>query len=382
MLNLEDQIFKQIEKSNNILIIFKEDGDGDFLASALGLFLFLKNSNKSVEIVKSNNENIERDKKSLSFLPSYEKINNKIENIRRFIVSLNIENAKISQIKYSLEKDQLNFIISPASGWFENKDVSTRAGEFKYDLIITVGVSDLESLANLYDENVEFFYKTTIINIDNRASNEDFGQINLINLNVPTVSEIIFNLLKNNDEKKISEDVATCLLAGIIKKTKNFQVGNLTPKTFLAGSELINFKARREEIIQELFHSKSLDCLKLWGEILNNLRSENNNKLLWSKINYKDLNSTGKNSLDEIVEDLISGLPETDIFVVLTEKNKEETVVFVYSLKTFDVLNALKDFNPQGNKKMLELLIKKPIKDVEKIIIYEVLLNKSHNDIN
>lgn len=79
---------------------------------------------------------------------------------------------------------------------------------------------------------------------------------------------------------------------------------------------------------------------------------------------------------------MISGLPETDIFVVLTEKNKEETVVFVYSLKTFDILNALKDFNPQGNKKMLELLIKKPIKDVEKIIIYEVLLNKSHNDIN
>ncbi len=352
MINLEKQIFKQIEKANDILIIFLDNKDGDSLAASLGLLIFLKNIGKKVAIVSANGsqENSTNYKNNLNFLPFFKKIESELSNLRRFIVSLNIKNAKISQIKYSLDEDKLNFIISPASGWFSAEDISSRADEFKHDLIITVGVNDLEFLGEIYDTNVEFFYKTTIINIDNVAANEDFGQINFVDLNSVTNSEVIYYLLKNYEAKQISEDVATCLLAGIIKKTKNFKSGNLSPKTLLASSELIALGARREEIVKNLFYSKSISSLKLWGEVLKYLKSENNGEFLWSKIGPEYLAefSPESESLEEIIDELISSLPKAKVFVLLTKK-EEKINIKAFSLKAVNCLSLLKDYNGKGN---------------------------------
>lgn len=381
MLNLEDQIYKQIEKSQNILILFKEDEDGDITASGLAFFIYLKSLKKDINIVNSSKK-INIKNKKLNFLPFYNNIIYKLENIRRFIVSLSIKNAKVSQIKYSLDEEKINFIVSPSSGWFKNEDVSTKVGEFKYNLIITLGIKDLESLGEMYDENIEFFYKTTIINIDNNPSNEDFGQINYIDLNSPTLSEVLYTLIKYN-KNTINEDVATCLLAGIIKKTKNFKSGNLTPKTFLSSSELINLKANREEIINNLINSKSLELLKVWGEILNTLKSECNNKIIWSKIrlNYLEINNND-DILDDIVEELIGNLPEAKIFIVLAEKNKKETEIQIFSLiNNINILEKTKTFNPSGNSKHIFINVKKEFKDVEQKE-FKDLLNIFASDIN
>ena len=352
MINLEKQIFKQLEKANDILIVFLNNKDGDALAASLGLFIFLKNIGKKVAIVGANGgqEKSINYKNNLNFLPFFKKIESELSNLRRFVVSLDIKNAKISQIKYSLDEDKLNFIISPASGWFSAEDISSRADEFKYDLIISVGVNDLELLGEIYDTNVEFFYKTTIINIDNVAANEDFGQINFVDLNSVTNSEVIYYLLKNYEAKQISEDVATCILAGIIKKTKNFKAGNLSPKTLLASSELIALGSRREEIIKNLFYSKSISSLKLWGEVLKYLKSENSGEFLWSKIGPEYLAefSPESESLEEIIDELISSLPKAKVFILLTEK-EEKINIKAFSLKAINCLSLLKDYNGEGN---------------------------------
>ena len=354
MLNLEEQIFHQIEKSNYILIIFSSNKEEDSLPSALALFLFLKNLDYKIDIV-GNKEKFNK----LSFLPSYSNIQENLENLRRFIVSLDISNTKVSQIKYSVDKNKLNFIVSPAQGWFTSKDVSTKTGEFKYDLIITIGVSDLESLNDIYDNQVEFFYKTPIINIDHQSSNEEYGQINFIDINAVANSEIIFYLLKNYKKKYIDKDIATCLLSGIIYKTKNFKTNNLTPRTLLTTSELINLDGKREEIINNLYRSRNISTLKLWGKVLNNLHSENKNKLIWSKISKQDFQEANGSDegLIEIIDELIVNVPETKLIAIFKEEEKE-TKLLLYSPKNINVLEMLKDFKPQGTMKIAWAKIK------------------------
>ena len=193
MLNLEQQIFKQIEKSKNILLTFVTDPDGDALDAALAFYIFLKKLNKNIDLAS---DNIDKNNNLLFFLPNYSEIKNNLINLRRFIVSLDISQAQVNQIRYTIDKDKLNFIISPSRGWFKPEDISTQAGEFKYDLIISLGSADLESLGEIYNQNIEFFYKTTIINIDYHSNNEEFGQINYVDLNVAAISEITFYLLK------------------------------------------------------------------------------------------------------------------------------------------------------------------------------------------
>jgi phosphoesterase RecJ-like protein len=367
MLNLEQQIFKQIEKSKNILIVFSKNQDGDAVAAALGLLAFLKKEDYQVSLagqtVKENS--------TFSFLPNYNQIEGFLSNLRRFVVSVDISQAKVSQIKYAVENDRLDFIISPSEGWFKPEDVSSRVGEFKYDLIITIGVNELESLGSLYDQNVEFFYKTTIINIDNQPDNEDFGQINFIDLNAVAVSEIIFYLLKNYRSELISEDIATCLLTGIIQKTKNFKSSNLTPRTLLASSELIAYQARREEIISRLYRSRDIRTLRLWGKFLSHLHSENNESLIWSKLTAKHLKEAEASleNLDDVIDELIVNVPRANLVLVFYEKSLSETKLILYSLKNVNALEILSKYSPQGNSRLASAIIKQDVETASATII-------------
>lgn len=371
MLALEQQIFKQIEKSKSILVVFPADWDGDAVASALGLFLFIKKAGYAVEIAgfKSGQATT-----NLSFLPNYPEIQKTLVNLRRFIVSLDISQAKVNQIKYLVENNQLNFIISPSEGWFKPEDVSSRAGEFKYDLIITVGAADLETLGNIYDQNVEFFYKTTVINIDQQSANEEFGQINFIDLNSAAIAETIFYLLKNYRSELISEDIATCLLAGIISKTRNFKTPNLTPRTLLTTSQLISLGARREEIVDHLYRSRDLTVLKLWGRILNNLQSESGGQLIWSKLKISDFQETktAYDNLTEIIDELIANVPSAKIIAIFSEEELAKTRLIVYSLKNINALELLKDYAPHGTIKLAQAIINKNLETTSSEIIPEL----------
>ncbi|MCX6795454.1 MAG: hypothetical protein NT165_01845 [Candidatus Falkowbacteria bacterium] len=305
-----------------------------------------------------------------SFLPSFEKISNKIENLRKFIVSLNIKDAKVSQIKYLVEKDSLNFIISPAEGWFKPEDISTSESGFKYDLIITINCQDLESLGEIYYQNIEFFYQTTIINIDHQAENEDFGQINLTDLNAVSVSEIIYELFSEKDNL-INEDVATCLLLGIITKTKNFKTTNLTPKTLLNTSKLISLGANREEIINRLYRSRDFKVLKLWGKVLNNIRSEQDGLLIYSFVKPDDFLETGTDNscLSEIIDELIANLPEAKMILIFTEESGGKTKVLIHAQKNSNPLIIFKDYQVSGSNKFCQLEISGSIiENTEKIV--------------
>ncbi len=377
MLEIEEQILRQIEKSENILITFPVDWNGDAIASSLALFLYLKKLNKKVVLAadKSLSDQSEEisSAKIFSFLPEISKIKNDLDSVRKFIVSLDIKNAKVDKIKYTLEKDKLNFIISPKEGFFSSKDISSQSSGFRYDLIITINATDLESLGKIYDNNIEFFYKTSIINIDHQASNEEFGQINLIDLNSVATAEIIFSLLKERSTDNINEDIATCLLAGIIYNSKSFKTPNLTPKTLLSTSQLINLGARREEIINELYRSRSLESLKLWGKVLSNLISLDNNHIIYSHLSQEDFSQTNteSNHLLSVVDELIANIPSAKIIAIFYPhpKHKERTNFFLYSVKNINSLEIAKEYEPQGTQKIIQGKINKNLEEAQKEIL-------------
>ena len=351
MLTIEQQIFKQIEKAKNILLVFPMEWEGDSVSATLALFTYLRKIEKTVDIAAAKPD---REMNALSFLPGFNEIKNNLDHLRRFIVSLDISKTKVSQIKYIVENNQLNFIVSPEDGWFEPQDVSSKAGEFLYDLIITIGANDLESLGNIYDQNVEFFYKTPIINIACQAANEEFGQINFIDLNCVGTSEMIYNLLQADDNKLIiNEDIATGLLGGIIIKTRNFKTGNLTPRTLLITSELISLGARREEIVNRLYRSRQMSDLKIWGKILNNLHLEDGGDLAWSWIAKTDTQNheIAEDILRDMIDELMTNLPDVKIVLILVEQDFTKTRMFVFSLKNTNVLDLLKNYNPKGTVK-------------------------------
>lgn len=385
MLTQEQQIFEQIKKADNILITFKSAWSGDAVASGLALFLFLKKLNKNVDIVA---EKLDADE-LYSFLPGYSEIKYGLDNLRKFIISLDITNTKVSQIKYQKEENKLNFIISPKDGWFTEDDITTDTSGFKYDLIMAVSAPDLESLGRIYDNDTEFFYQTPIINFDHSSTNESFGQINFIELTAVATAEIIFSLIDSYSRDLIDENIATCLLAGMIAETKSFKTNNVTPRALLTASQLMSLGARREEIVNHLYRSKNLNVLKLWGRVLVRLTGALDNKLIWSTLSATDFlktNSTEKD-LTDVINELIVSIPQAKVIAIIYEREAlpampgqaptgtvglgpiKTTDLLLYAIKNINALGLIKEFNPSGSKNIARAVIQAPLAEAEKIII-------------
>ena len=338
--------------------------------------LFLKKLDKQVDVAaeKFGQSNL------YSFLPAYEKIKNSVDNLRQFIISLNIANTKVNQIKYKVEDNTLNFIISPKDGFFNEGDISTRSGDFKYDLIIVIDTPDLEFLGKIYDNDTEFFYNTPIINIDHHGSNEEFGQINKIDLTAVSTSEILFSLFNNYSRAFIDENIATCLLAGMISKTRSFKTPNVTPAALSTAAQLVSMGADREKIVNQLYRSRPLNVLKLWGRVLARLSGAMGNKLVWSTLKEDDFakTETGEKDLDEVIDELIINMPEVKIIVLfytLKINGKKYAKAIIYSIKNIDSLGLIKELNPEGTKKMAVIKAEKPTEELEKEVI-EMIKNK------
>ncbi len=370
MLNQEQQIFEQIKKANSILITFNKLWNGDAVASALALFLLLKKMDKNVDIAADQFEQ----GKMFNFLPSFDRIENTLENLRKFIVSVNISNAKVGQIKYKIEDKSLNFIIAPKEGFFTKDDVSSKSGDFKYDLVIVMDTPDLESLGPIYDNDTEFFYKAPIINIDHHSNNEEFGQINHVELTATSTAEIVFDLVSREYRNLIDEDIATCLLAGIISKTRNFKTSNVSPQALSFSSQLISMGARREDIVNRLYRSKSLGVLKLWGRVLARLTGAMDNKIVWSVLTSLDFEKTNTNvnDVNDVIDELIVNIPQAKIMMIMYEiKEKEEVVtkVLLSTTRNISAMKLVKEFNPSGGKNVVKITVNKNIKEAEKDII-------------
>lgn len=378
MLNQEQQIFEQIKKAKNILIAFNKNWDGDSVASALAVFLFLKKLNKNVELIAEEFEEETATAlpagnriKYLSFLPSYASIKKTLGSARQLIINLNTSAAKAGQVKYVKQEKAIEFIITPQEGTFSIDDVTTRISEYKYDLIIVLDSADLESLGGIYEKNAELFYKTPVINIDNHPGNENFGQINYVDITAVATSEIIFSLLNSFYAETIDEDIATCLLAGMISKTRSFKTSNISPKSLSQAAQLISLGARREEIVNQLYRSRSLNTLKLWGRVLARLKTEAEGKLTWSTINKNDFlkTNTNENDLNEVVDELIVNMPRASLIALIYENEVSGTSALIYATKGLDALSLVKEFSPQGTKNIAKIILNKPYPEAENQII-------------
>jgi bifunctional oligoribonuclease and PAP phosphatase NrnA len=378
MLSQYQQIFEQIKKAKNILLTFSADWNGDNLGSALAFYSFLKKIGKKVEIISSKAEDgsvAEARGKIFSFLPGFTEIKRIVRELNKFVISLNLTNGKIKGVKYRLEPAAAKFIITPLSGNFSAEDVKVETENAKYDLIIVLDTQDMESLGRLFAENTQFFYATPIINIDHHSANEEFGQINLVQINAVATAEIIFSLLEAYEENLFDADIATCLLAGIISKTKNFKTSNITPDTLAATSSLISRQARREEIVNKLYRSRGLGVLKLWGIILSRLAYAKNGQIIWSAATQNDFLKTGssKKDLNDIIDELIVNIPEAKVIIIFYENIDEAgnlTASFiVHSSKNINVLDLTRDYNPRGDEKMAEIETKKNLEEIKNEII-------------
>ncbi len=337
------------------MLVLPNDPSTDAIASGLGLFLALEKMKKKAKIV-CHNFNLSP---SHSFLPKSQEIFSDLKNLKKFIITLNVEKTKVEELSYDITSDKLNIYITPKNGHYEEKDISTAAGAFDYDLIFVLDSVDLDSLGQLYDNSAEFFFQTPIINIDHNPANDYFGQINLVDITATSSSEIIFELIKEMGEEILDEHIATNLLTGIISKTKSFRTASVTPRSLAISSHLVASGARRDEIIKNLYQTKSIATLKLWGRVLARLQEDFNQRFIWSLISLRDFEKSKAVETDllGVIDELIINTPQAEMVVLLYESRSSQIEAIVYTVQQIDGVRLFREFNPEGTKDFTKIKI-------------------------
>lgn len=369
-LNESQQINEVIEKAKSILITFPKDFTPDAVASSLALYLILKKKDKLVDIVCDGFVL----PKNLAFLPKSKLIKSKLSSLQKFVISVDNKENNIEDFSYNLEGEKLKIYITPKSGSINEENFQAENSGYKYDLIIVLDSADLASLGDIYKNNTEFFYDTTILNMDHDPENEHFGQINLTNMNSVATAGVLFRLINTLDINMLDDDIATCMLTGLISKTRSFKTSNVTPATLKLASVLLEANADREKIIKNLYRSRSIGTLNLWGRVLTRLKSDQGSKLIWSTLTDNDFveAKASQDDLADVIDELISFIPGVELVALFYQLNGKNHVI-LSTLKTHNALYLTSKFKPQGNKNVAEFIIdEKTLLETEKDVIEEI----------
>lgn len=316
----KQQVVEALRNNNKILLFTHKSPDGDALGSILAMQMALTKLDKEVYAVCNDVTPT-----VFGFLPEIKKINQDYGGRRDFVLSVDTSKIKPEKIMYKTSNGKLDIIITPKKGKFDKKMVSFSDGGFNSDLVVVLDMPDIERIGPAFDQNSELFYELPVVNIDHHAGNSHFGKINLVDLTATSTSEILVGVFEAlaQDAKFIDENIATALLCGIITDTNSFQNANTTPKSLTVAAQLVASGGHQQDIIRNIYKTKPLSTLRLWGKILSNLHDEKDHRFVWSELYKKDFLEVGASETESsgVVDDLLKTASGVDFALLLSEKN-------------------------------------------------------------
>jgi bifunctional oligoribonuclease and PAP phosphatase NrnA len=179
----------------------------------------------------------------------------------------------------------------------------------------------------VYEENTDLFYEVPIINIDHHAGNTNFGAANIVDLTASSTAEILVSCLetlgRDRESSLITPEVATCLLTGITTDTGSFQNGNTTPKALTVAAQLIAAGADQQLIIKNIFKSKSLSTLRLWGRALSYLKEDTSYHFAWSTLSRADFVAAQakQEEASGVIDELLKSAVGMRFVILFSERN-------------------------------------------------------------
>ena len=217
-----DQIIKQISAAKHILLASHSQPDGDAVSSILALGLAIGKLGKKTTIY-----NASPIPAVYRFLPSVERIVRHIKKANTYDVALVLDCGDLPRI-----------------------------GE------ATTTVSRIP----------------VVINIDHHISNTGFGDIQLIDPQACSTSEIVYRLIKAMDVP-IDKAMATSLYTGILTDTGSFRFSSTNQAAFAISQEMAELGVEAHEVAQHVYGTYSLGRIKLLNLALDSIEISDNGKL-------------------------------------------------------------------------------------------------------
>lgn len=324
MISNIDNIIKYIKGSNDFVVTSHISPDGDNIGSTLAIYYALKILGKNVYYVLDDNAPLN------------------LEFLIKDIIKLN------SQEFISLNLDDYN--------------------------LIALDCGDKSRVC--VSEEIKNSAKK-IICIDHHTSNDSYGDLNYIDVNASSTSELVYNMLVRLNEVDsiniINENIATALYTGLVTDTGNFSYSSTHPSSFEMAKNLLLLGAKRDEIIQNVFQSNSYNYYKLLGEALNTLDIVKEKIACISlTIDMLQRNEMSFNDVDGITN-YTRDIKNVEVGIFLKQKKENEVKVSLRSKNYVNVSKIAQSFNGGGHIRAAGCTIYDTVENAKEKILQAVL---------
>ncbi len=309
-----DEILKQIQKAEKIVILTHESPDGDAVGSSLAMKLIVEKLEKTADVI----------------IPEYSRLFNFLPSAEAIMTDSEIKN---------------------------------------YDLAISVDCATLKRMAKKeYFENA----KTTIV-IDHHGSNTMYGDLNYVNPASPACCEVLAGMLKYY-EIDITKDIGTCLMTGIITDTGGFRHVGITPETFEFTADLIRLGVDVPDIYKRTLNTKTRANFELSKRVMDRMEILEDGKVTFTYMNKKDEEEVGAEPGDhEGLVEIGRDIEGVEVSIFIRQKENEEAYkISMRSGNKVNVSDICFLFGGGGHPRAAGALIQGNVEQVKEKVMKEV----------
>ncbi len=309
-----DEILKQIQKAEKIVILTHESPDGDAVGSSLAMKLIVEKLEKTADVI----------------IPEYSRLFNFLPSAEEIMTDSEIKN---------------------------------------YDLAISVDCATLKRMAKKeYFENA----KSTIV-IDHHGSNTMYGDLNYVNPVSPACCEVLAGMLKYY-EIDITKDIGTCLMTGIITDTGGFRHVGITPETFEFTADLIRLGVDVPDIYKRTLNTKTRANFELSKRVMDRMGILEDGKVTFTYMNKKDEEEVGAEPGDhEGLVEIGRDIEGVEVSIFIRQKENEEAYkISMRSGNKVNVSDICFLFGGGGHPRAAGALIQGNVEQVKEKLMKEV----------
>ena len=228
-----DEILKQIQNAESIVIVAHESPDGDAIGSSLAMKRALEELGKKPDVIVPEVPEV------YDFLPGRE-------------------------------------------------DIKSESDVKQYELAISVDcATEMRIAGRQYFENA----KHTIV-IDHHGSNTMYGDFNYVNPVSPACCDILAGIFDYYNIN-ITKDIGTCLLTGIITDTGGFKYPATTAETFEFAAELLRKGVNVSDIYKRTMDTVTRANFELTKRVMDRMEILEDGKVTFTYITKKDEDEVG-----------------------------------------------------------------------------------------
>ena len=128
-----------------------------------------------------------------------------------------------------------------------------------------------------------------VVNIDHHRSNNNFGDLNIVDSDKSATSEMLFEFMQQNFAGSLDYDIAIGIYVGILTDTGRFQYSNTTANVHRITGKLLEYGIQPSDVYGYIYESDPLGRFRLIRVVLDRVKYIEELSLVYSYVLEKDL---------------------------------------------------------------------------------------------